>query len=581
MMNASITRFLPGLKWVGNYNADLFKSDLTAGLTVAVMLIPQGMAYSVLAGLPPIYGLYASIVPILIYALLGTSAQLAVGPVAMVSLLIYTGVGAIADVGSDAFIQLSILTALGVGVVQLAMGLFRMGFMVNFLSHPVLSGFTSAAALIIGTSQLKSLFGVDLPSSKLIHEVWGAFFQNLGGINGVTAAIGLGSVALLMGLRKWNKKFPGALAVVVLGTAITALMSLNGQGVAIVGDVPQGLPSFGVPAFSMASLQALLPTILAIALVGYMESIAVAKSIATKRGYKVVPNQELIGLGAANIFGSFFQSFPTTGGLSRTAVNDQSGAETNWAAIISVVFISLTLLFLTPYFYYLPKAVLAAIIMVAVAGLFDAKEMKHLWLTDKKDFAMLAATFVATLTLGIEEGIGVGVLLSIIMVVYSSSKPHVAELGRLDGTRTYRNLARYDEATRVDGVLVYRFDSPLFFGNSERFGDALREKMEAREEDISQVILDFAGIHSIDSTGVHALETLVDELQGNGIGVKLSGVIGPVRDILHKTHVMDLVGEDHFYFDVQDAVDSLAAHGVSAGSMSKTAHSAAQANGKS
>lgn len=574
-----VTRFLPGLKWVGNYSIDLFKSDLTAGITVAVMLIPQGMAYSVLAGLPPIYGLYASLVPILIYALLGTSAQLAVGPVAMVSLLIYTGVGAISDVGSDEFIQLSILAALGVGVVQLAMGLFRMGFMVNFLSHPVLSGFTSAAALIIGTSQLKSLFGVDLPSSKLIHEVWGSFFQNLGGINGVTSAIGLGSVALLVGLRAWNKKFPGALAVVILGTALTALMSLQSQGVAIVGDVPKGLPSFGIPLVSMVSLQALLPTILAIALVGYMESIAVAKAIATKRGYKVVPNQELIGLGAANIFGSFFQSFPTTGGLSRTAVNDQAGAETNWAAIISVLFIGLTLLFLTPYFYYLPKAVLAAIIMVAVSGLFDAKEMKHLWLTDKKDFAMLAATFVATLTLGIEEGIGVGVLLSIIMVVYSSSKPHIAELGRLDGTRTYRNIERYKGSKRKEGVLVYRFDSPLFFGNSERFGDALREKMDVRDDKITHIILDFASIHSIDSTGVHALETLIHDLHDKGIGMKLSGVIGPVRDKLYLTQVMKLVGEDQFFFDVQDAMDSLEPHAMKPKASTDTTDSPAQTNG--
>lgn len=574
-----VTRFLPGLKWVGNYSIDLFKSDLTAGITVAVMLIPQGMAYSVLAGLPPIYGLYASLVPILIYALLGTSAQLAVGPVAMVSLLIYTGVGAISDVGSDEFIQLSILAALGVGVVQLAMGLFRMGFMVNFLSHPVLSGFTSAAALIIGTSQLKSLFGVDLPSSKLIHEVWGSFFQNLGGINGVTSAIGLGSIALLVGLRAWNKKFPGALAVVILGTALTALMSLQSQGVAIVGDVPKGLPSFGIPLVSIVSLQALLPTILAIALVGYMESIAVAKAIATKRGYKVVPNQELIGLGAANIFGSFFQSFPTTGGLSRTAVNDQAGAETNWAAIISVLFIGLTLLFLTPYFYYLPKAVLAAIIMVAVSGLFDAKEMKHLWLTDKKDFAMLAATFVATLTLGIEEGIGVGVLLSIIMVVYSSSKPHIAELGRLDGTRTYRNIERYKSSKRKEGVLVYRFDSPLFFGNSERFGDALREKIEVREDKITHIVLDFASIHSIDSTGVHALETLIHDLHDKGIGMKLSGVIGPVRDKLYLTQVMKLVGEDQFFFDVQDAMDSLEPHAMKPKASTDTTDSPAQTNG--
>lgn len=555
-MTNKLSSLFPILGAVSRYNKDLFRSDLTAGITVAVMLIPQGMAYSVLAGLPPIYGLYASIVPILLYAIFGTSGQLAVGPVAMVSLLIFTGVGVLADVGSDQFIQLAILAAFGVGVVQLAMGLFRMGFLVNFLSHPVLSGFTSAAAIIIGTSQLKSLFGVPLPSSKLVHEVWLAFFGSLGEINLATMVIGLGSVAMLVGLRRWNKRFPGALAVVVIGTALTALMSLDGRGVAIVGTVPEGLPSFSVPVFSSADFQALIPTILAIALVGYMESIAVAKAIATRRGYKVVPNQELIGLGVANIGGAFFQSFPTTGGLSRTAVNDQAGAETNLAAVYSVVLISLTVMFLTPWFYYLPKTVLAAIIMVAVAGLFDAKEMKHLWKTDRRDFLMLAVTFVATLTLGIEEGIGVGVLLSIVAVIYSSTQPHTAELGRIGDTDTFRNIHRYKDEVKVyDDILVMRFDSLLFFGNVEHFSDVLQEKLAARGEGLKLVVLDAASINTIDSTGMHTLEKTVKELRAKGIAFRITGVIGPVRDKLHVSGLVDLIGRENFFFDVADAVN--------------------------
>ena len=555
-MTNKLSTFFPILGAVSRYNKDLFRSDLTAGITVAVMLIPQGMAYSVLAGLPPIYGLYAPIVPILLYAIFGTSGQLAVGPVAMVSLLIFTGVGALADVGSDQFIQLAILAAFGVGVVQLAMGLFRMGFLVNFLSHPVLSGFTSAAAIIIGTSQLKSLFGVSLPSSKLVHEVWLAFLGALGEVNLATMVIGLGSVAVLVGLRRWNKRFPGALAVVVIGTVLTALMGLDGRGVAIVGTVPEGLPSFGIPVFSIGDFQALIPTILAIALVGYMESIAVAKAIATRRGYKVVPNQELIGLGVANIGGSFFQAFPTTGGLSRTAVNDQAGAETNLAAVYSVVLISLTVMFLTPWFYYLPKAVLAGIIMVAVAGLFDAKEMKHLWKTDRRDFLMLAATFVATLTLGIEEGIGVGVLLSIVAVIYSSTQPHTAELGRIGDTDTFRNIHRYKDQVQVyDDILVMRFDSLLFFGNVEHFSDVLQEKLAARGEGLKLVVLDAASINTIDSTGMHTLEKTVKDLRAKGIEFRITGVIGPVRDKLHVSGLVDLIGRENFFFDVADAVD--------------------------
>lgn len=551
-----LNSILPITRWTRHYTADLFRSDLVAGITVAVMLVPQGMAYAVLAGMPPIYGLYASIIPLIAYAVFGTSGQLAVGPVAMVSLLVFAGVGALAEPGSAEFIQLAILATLGVGIIQFAMGLFRMGFLVNFLSHPVLSGFTSAAALIIGTSQLKSLFGVSLPNSKQIFEVWGAFFQNLDGINLFTSLIGLGSVAALVAIKRWKKSFPGALAVVVAGTLVTALLHLDSRGVAIVGVVPEGLPPFGLPSFSWTALQALLPTILAISLVGYMESIAVAKSIANRRGYKIDANQELIGLGAANLAGSLFQSFPTTGGLSRTAVNDQAGAETTLAAVYTAILIALTVLFITPWFHYLPKAVLAAIIVVAVVGLFDAKEALHLWKTDRRDLLMLVATFIATLTLGIEQGIGIGVLLSIVMVIYSSTKPHTAELGRLGESDTFRNIHRYpDVAKTYDNILVFRFDSPLFFGNADHFSEALEARLAARATPVKLVVLDASSINSIDSTGLHALRRKVGELRSRDIQLRVAGVIGPVRDKLHVDGLITLIGSESFFFDVDDAVD--------------------------
>lgn len=572
---------LPIVGRLRSYNTSLLRSDLSAGVTVAVMLIPQGMAYSVLAGLPPIYGLYASIVPILLYAVFGTSGQLAVGPVAMVSLLIFTGVGALTQVGSDRFIELAILASLGVGVVQLAMGLLRMGFLVNFLSHPVLSGFTSAAALIIGTSQLKSLFGLDLPSSKLIHEVWLAFFGRLDEINLPTMAIGLGSIALLVALRRWKKSFPGALAVVVVGTAVTAALGLDARGVAIVGQVPEGLPAFRMPAFDMADLRALLPTILAISLVGYMESIAVAKAVATRRGYKVIPNQELVGLGAANLGGAFFQAFPTTGGLSRTAVNDQAGAETSLASVYTVILISFTVLFITPLFHYLPKAVLASIIMVAVAGLFDNREMRHLWKTDRRDFLMLAATFVATLTLGIEEGIGVGVLLSILMVIYSGTQPHTAELGRLGDSDNFRNIERYQDQVRLyDDILVLRFDSPLFFANVEHFDQMLRRKLESRGDAVKLVVLDGAVIHTIDSTGMHALAKTIDDLHARGITLRITGLIGPVRDKLHQAGLIEAIGRDNFFFDVAEAVDDWQSRGGLDGENASSRQSVHSGRGK-
>lgn len=551
---STLFKYIPLLATLRDYQKEDFKGDLTAGVTVAIMLIPQGMAYAVLAGMPPVYGLYASIVPLLIYALLGTSRQLAVGPVAMVSLLIVAGVGEFADIGSDRFIQLAIMTALGVGVFQFLMGIFRMGFLVNFLSHPVLSGFTSAAALIIGASQISNLLGLDLARSKQVHDILYGAFQNVGNIDLATAIIGIGSVVSIILLKKWNKTFPSALFVVVAGTIATALLGLNGQGVAIVGTVPQGLPSLEFPGLTWSDYRSLLPIILVITLVSYMESIAVAKAIANKRGYKVDANQELIALGGANLGGAFFQSFPTTGGFSRTAVNDQSGAKTTLAAVITAVLIGLTVLFLTPLFYYLPKAVLAAIIMVAVAGLFDAGEMKHLWKTDKKDLAMLSVTFLATLFLGIEEGIGIGVLLSLIMVIYTSTTPHSTEVGRLGNTQNFRNVNRYPEAKTESGILIYRFDSNLYFANVEHFRESIEEKIDQRGEELSLVILDASAITNIDSTGVHILNDLMEDLRTRRITFYLAGVIGPVRDKLKRSGITEAMGEENFFFDVSDAV---------------------------
>lgn len=556
MKNSKLSQFIPMLDWIKDYSAKHFKGDFNAGLTVGIMLIPQGMAYAVLAGLPPIYGLYASIVPLILYAIFGTSRQLAVGPVAMVSLLVIAGVGEIAEVGSDRFIQLAIMTAMGVGVFQLLMGVFRMGFLVNFLSHPVLSGFTSAAALIIGASQFKNLLGIDLPRTNYVHEILMGVFEKAANIDPHTAAIGIGSIVLIVLIRLWKPTFPSALVVVVLGTVVTAVFGLNQQGVAIVGDIPQGLPSFEMMSFSMSDFQQLLPTILVISLVGYMESIAVAKAIANKHGYKVDPNQELVGLGIANIGGALFQSYPTTGGFSRTAVNDQAGAKTGMASIISAVIIALTVLLLTPLFYYLPMAVLASIIIVAVAGLFDVEEMKDLWKTDRRDLAMLATTFVATLALGIEEGILVGVVLSLVVVIYSSAKPHSTELGRLGSTKNFRNIKRYPEAKTNEKVLIYRFDSQLYFANVTHFRDRLDELITSRDRKLELLILDASSIHDIDSTGIHTLRDLIEDLREKDIELYIAGAIGPVRDKLKTCDIVSDMGKNNFFFDVNDALST-------------------------
>ena len=334
-MQSWIKSAVPAFDWIPNYKKENLKGDLTAGLTVGVMLVPQGMAYAMLAGLPPIIGLYASIIPVIVYALLGTSNQLAVGPVAIVSLMTAAGVGTLANGSVEAYVMYAVLLSLMVGGMQLAMGLGRFGFLVNFLSHPVISGFTSAAALIIGFSQLKHLLGVDIPRSHHIHEILLNAYKQIANVELTTLLIGIASVALLMWLKKVKPMFPGALLVVALSTLVVWFFGLNESGVKIVGEVPAGLPSLSLPALDWNAMSQLLPTAIAISMVGFMESISVAKAFARRNRYDVNPNKELIALGAANIAGSLFKGYPVTGGFSRTAVNGQAGAKTPLASMIT------------------------------------------------------------------------------------------------------------------------------------------------------------------------------------------------------------------------------------------------------
>lgn len=555
-MNRHFRRYLPILAWLPAYQTQDLKGDLSAGLTVGVMLIPQGMAYAMIAGMPPIYGLYASIFPLILYAIFGTSRQLAVGPVAMVSLLVLSGVSTLAEIGSEAYLLLAITLALLVGLIQLLLGLFRLGFLVNFLSHPVISGFTSAAALIIGMSQLKHLLGVQIDSSNYVHEVLLGALAQLDQVSLPTLAIGLGGIVVIKGLRRVHKSIPGLLIAVILGIVVVYLTGWQDQGVRIVGTVPEGLPSFAWPSFDGHHWKALFPVALTIGLVSFMESIAVAKAIQSKhRGeYEVDANQELIALGMANIGASFFQAFPTTGGFSRTAVNDQAGARTGLAAIISAGLIALTLLFLTPLFYFLPQAILASIIMVAVLGLIDLKEARHLWQHDRQDFWMLFATFAATLTLGIEEGILLGALLSLGLVIYKSAYPHIAVLGQIPGTSYFRNVNRFPEAKVHEDILALRFDAPLYFANAGFFRDQVKKFEQAASVKPKLLLLNAESIHSIDSSAVHMLEQLIEDGRMQGRDFAIAGAIGPVRDALHRHGLIHLIGKDHVFANIQDAV---------------------------
>lgn len=553
-MSERIRRLVPLVGAVKGYDGDTLRRDLSAGITVGVMLIPQGMAYAMIAGLPPIYGLYAALVPLVGYGLLGSSRQLAVGPVAMVSLLVATGVAPLAGDDPQRYVALAIGLAVVAGVIQLGLGLARFGFLVNFLSHPVLAGFTSAAALIIGASQLQHLLGVDLGRSHHVHEIVIDAVARIGDANLATLAIALGAIVTLVGVRRWKKTAPGPLFVVVLGLVVTWGMGLAEAGVAIVGEVPRGLPAPFLPPLTGADVLALVPTALTISLVGFMESVAVAKVYAARNGYDIDANRELVGLGFANLAGALFRSFPVTGGFSRTAVNAQAGARTPLAGVFSAGVIALTLLFLTPLFTYLPRAVLGAVIVVAVSGLVDVEEARFLWRVHRRDFWLMALTFMATLAIGIEQGIVVGVIASLILVVHQISRPHTVRMGRLPGTGTYRNLERHPDARVPDGVAILRIDASLTFANADFLKERIREA--ARGSSVRAVVLDAYTVNRIDSTAVHALLAVQDELRRAGIELRMAGVKGPVRDVLVRSGFEDRLGADHFHLEVADAVDA-------------------------
>lgn len=551
-----IRKFLPILDWLPIYRKADLNGDLFAGITVGVLLVPQGMAYAMIAGLPPIYGLYASFIPQVIYALFGSSRQLSVAPVAMISLLIGAGVSELAEVGSEEYLGIALLLAFLVGLLQLLFGLLRMGFLVNFLSQPVINGYTSAAAIIIGLSQLKHLLGVQMPSSNLIHEIVVSTSAYIGQTHILSLVIGILSIFLILLIKRINKNLPGTLIITILSIVIVLIFSLEKAGVKIVGFVPGGLPPLALPDMDFDKLKSLFSLALIISLVGYMESISVAKAIQSrKRNYRVSPNQELIGLGFANLAGSFFSAFPVSGGFSRTAVNDMAGARTNLSSVISAIVVGLTLLFFTGLFYNLPNTVLAAIIMVAVYGLIDIKTPLFLFKTNKKDFAMLLITFVSTLIFGVQIGITTGVILSLGLVIHRSVYPHLAELGKLPDTNYYRNLSRFPEAIERKDALIFRFDSELYFANINYFKERLEQMMARKGDALKVIILNAQSIYSIDSSAVKGLEEIIDECQRRGIEFYMTEVIGPVRDSLKVAGINTKIGEDHFKMRVQDALD--------------------------
>ena len=548
-MFKSMSRRLPILDWGRRYTRATLSADLMAALIVTIMLVPQSLAYALLAGLPPEAGIYASILPIVLYAVFGTSRVLAVGPVAVVSLMTAAAVGQVAEAGTAGYAMAALTLALLSGAMLFAMGTLKLGFLANFLSHPVIAGFITASGILIAAGQLRHLLGVQAGGDTLpeiLHTLW----THLGDTNPVTLALGAGAVAFLFWVRKGMKPTllslglgkraadiltkAGPVFAVAATTALVWGLGLAEKGVRIVGEVPQGLPPFTVPDLSLVS--ALLIPAALISIIGFVESVSVAQTLAARKRQRIDPDQELLGLGAANIGAAFTGGLPVTGGFARSVVNADAGAETPAAGAFTAIGLAVAAVALTPLLYFLPQATLAATIIVAVLGLVDLGTLRRTWAYSRRDFAAVAATILATLTLGIETGVSVGVALSILLHLLNTAQPHVAEVGLVPGSEHFRNIHRHEVETHPH-LLTLRIDESLYFANA-RFLETMILDRIAQSPALRDVILMCSAVNSIDYSALETLEALHNELAARGIRLHLSEVKGPVMDRLLKTHFL-------------------------------------------
>ena len=535
--------------WFKQYQSAWLAGDVIAGAIVTVMLIPQSLAYAMLAGLPPQAGLYASLLPIFAYALFGSSMTLAVGPVAVASLMTATALAPLASAGSVDYAALAVILSLLSGVMLFVFGLLRLGFLAYFLSHPVISGFISGSAVVIAIGQLKYIFGIQIPRGGIITTLNG-LVQGLPTLNVTTTFLGCGALLFLffarrylatvlkqVGLSAKSADLSAKLApmlVVIVATLIVKLGQLDQQElVSVVGSVPSGLPSLAMPTIELHDIQALWLPALLISLVGFVESVSVAQSLALKRNQRITPNKELLGIGAANIASALSGGYPVTGGFARSVVNFSAGANTPAAGVVSAIFMAIVVAVATSWFYYLPHAVLAATIIVAVIGLIDFKTLRHSWHYDRADAISLILTFLGVIFLGVEEGIVIGVVLSLAVVVWRSSRPHMAVVGRVPGTEHFRNIDRHD-VELADGLIALRIDESIYFANAQVLEDKI-ESLVAESTGTRAVLLIMSAVNQLDSTALGMLDELEKNLQGKGISLQFAEIKGPVLDRLHTT----------------------------------------------
>ncbi|MGJ8673926.1 SulP family inorganic anion transporter [Rubritalea sp.] len=552
-------KYLPILTWGAEYNRQTMVNDLIVACIVTVMLIPQSLAYAMLAGLPPQVGLYASMAPLLMYAIFGTSRTLAVGPVAVASLMTAAAAGTIASQGAPEYLGAAIAMAMVSGLLLVGMGMLRLGFLANFLSHPVISGFITASGLQIAMGQVAPLIGIK-GHGESFFDVVQSMLPHLGDVNPATAAVGITSLVFLFWVRSGLKpllqkigmgeRSAGMLAklgpIVAIGLTTVSVWSfgLADQGVKVVGTVPKGLPTLAMPSFEMDLWLKILVPALLISIVGYVESISVALTLAAKRRQRIDPDQELIALGMSNVGSAVSGGFPVTGGFSRSIVNFDAGAETPAAGAFTAIGIAIATLFLTPLLYFLPNATLAATIIVAVLSLVDLGAVKHTWRYSKADGAAMAATILLTLIEGVELGLITGVGLSIFLHLYKTSKPHVAVVGQLPGTMNFRNTLRHGVVTDP-AILSLRIDASLYFPNA-RFIEEMVNDAVAANSKIRHVILECPAVNTIDSSGLESLEAINQRLKEGDVNLHLAEVKGPVMDRLLGTHFLEeLTGEVH------------------------------------
>ncbi|WP_116809897.1 SulP family inorganic anion transporter [Steroidobacter cummioxidans] len=541
-------RWLPAVSWLRGYDRSNFTGDLFAALIVTLMLIPQSLAYAMLAGLPPQIGLYASIAPLIAYAAFGSSRTLSVGPVAVVSLMTAAAAGKIAGSGSASYVEAALVLALLSGVVLLAMAVLRLGFLATFLSHPVISGFITAVAVLIAASQLKHLLGVDAEGDTLI-QLSPALIEAAPRANLPTVAIGLIATVFLFwarhGLKPLLLRFnvreriadslakAGPVAAIIATTLVVALADLREQGVHVVGSVPAGLPPLSLPRFDSTAWAQLLPAAALISLIGFVESISVAQTLAARRRQRVDANKELVGLGAANVAAAITSGYPVTGGFARSVVNFDAGARTQLASVFTAAGIALVAVLFTPLFRNLPQAALAATIIVSVLSLIDLETVRHTWRYSRSDFSAMAATIVVVLVVGIEAGILAGVTLSIVLYLWRTSRPHIAIVGQVPGTEHFRNVERHSVITSP-AVLSVRVDESLYFADARYLEDWLYGEV-ARRPDIRHVVLVCAAVNYIDASALDSLEVILDRLKQAGVTLHLSEVKGPVLDRLQRS----------------------------------------------